>query len=131
MKKNVSLTLMALSMVAVLLGGCEREADVASRNVSRAADEFQVVRRIVFINTWTDSYILSVEGRCSLDNTARAGEFSMTCKHGPGLYKKHFLGLGSNVTYFVQQMEDANVSGDYYKVNFKPTVLLPNLSLNK
>jgi len=125
--------LLALSVVFVALGfsACEREADVASLNVSRAADEFQVVRRIVFINTWTDTYLLSIEGRCALGNRDSAGQLTVTCKHGPGLYKKHFLGLSNNVTYLVEQMEGANVSGDYYKVNFKPTVMLPSLSFNK
>lgn len=32
----------------VLLTACERDADVASRNLSRAADMFEVNRRVVF-----------------------------------------------------------------------------------
>jgi len=128
--KRVYLAL-AIMVSAVGLSACEREADVASRNVSRAADEFEVVRRIVFVNSWTDNYLLSIEGRCSLGNRDSQGQLSVTCKHGSGRYKKHFLGLGANVTYFVEQMDDVGVSGDHYKVNFKPTVLLPSLSLNR
>jgi len=59
--KRVYLAL-AIMVSAVGLSACEREADVASRNVSRAADEFEVVRRIVFVNSWTDNYLLSIEG---------------------------------------------------------------------
>ncbi len=124
---------LAISLIVAALGlaACEREADVASRNISAAADEFQIVRRIVVINTWTDNFLLEIIGRCSLGNQDGQGQRTITCKHGHGQYKKHFTGLGANVTYFVEQLDAANVSGDYYKVNIKPTVLIPNLSLNK
>ena len=58
---------LALVLFAVLLTGCS-QADTASRNLSSAADNFEVVRRIVFYNGITGEYILTIEGLCSLGN---------------------------------------------------------------
>lgn len=109
-----------------LLAGCN-DADVASRNLSTAADNFQIDRRIVFYNGITDTYMLTLEGRCSLGNNDSAGQLTVTCKTGPNAYKKHFLGLSDNVTYFVQQLEDADVSTYHYSVVFKPQTILPDI----
>ena len=55
-------------------------------------------------------------------------ELTVTCKVGSG-YKKSFLGLSDNVTYFVEQMDAADVSTDHYRVIFKPTVILPDIDV--
>ena len=54
---------------ALLLGGCQRDAQVASSNLSKAADMFEVNRRVVFYNGITGEYILTVEG-LALSTTA-------------------------------------------------------------
>ena len=114
----------------VLLVGCGRPADVASRNLSLAADNFQVPRRIVFYNGITDTYMLTVEGLCSLGNADPAGELSITCKTGPSSYIKNFLGLSDNVTYFVEQLEGVNVSTYQYRVIFRPTTIIPSIGVD-
>lgn len=110
---------------AVAVTGCSREADVASRNLSVAADQFEINRRIVFYNGITGDYILTIEGRCSLGNRDPDGQLSVTCKTGPEEYKKHFLGLSDNVTYFAEQLEPAAVNVYQYRVVFRPTTILP------
>lgn len=122
------MSIAALCVVG-LLAGCS-EADVASRNLSRAADKFQVVRRIVFINAITDKYLLTIEGRCTLGNLDKARELSVTCMTGDQQYKKHFLGLSDNVTYLVEQLEGKNVSTYHYKVIFRPTTILPDIDID-
>ena len=82
--------------VALLAAGCS-QADVASENLSKAADSFEVNRRIVFYNGISGEYMLTIEGLCSLGNADPAGQLSVTCKTGPSEYKKHFLGLSDNV----------------------------------
>lgn len=113
----------------VLLGGCEKEADVASKNLSTAADQFEIDRRIVFYNGITDTYMLVIEGRCALGNHDVPGELTITCKTGPNVYKKHFLGLSDNVTYFVEQLEPAAVSGYRYRVTFNPSAIIPDIEI--
>jgi len=119
-----------LVLLAVLfaVSSC-KEADVASHNLSRAADEFEINRRIVFYNGITGDYILSVEGLCSLGNQDSSGQLTVTCKTGNSAYKKHFLGLSDNVTYFAEQLEDAKVSGYHYKVIFKPLSIIPDVDI--
>lgn len=118
------------ALLATLFGvGCTREADVASRNMSIAADMFEVNRRVVFYNGITGDYMLSIEGLCSLGNQDTQGRLSVTCKVGPSSYKKHFLGLSDNVTFFVEQMEPNKVSTYYYRVVFRPQSILPDVDV--
>jgi hypothetical protein len=112
------------------MAACVNQADVASRNLSVAADNFEIVRRIVFYNGITDSYMLTIEGLCSLGNNDDPGKISITCKTGPNEYKKHFLGLSDNVTFFVEQLEAAPVSTYYYKVIFRPQTIIPDVDVD-
>lgn len=96
------------------LTACNTDADMASMNLSKAADQFEIERRVVFLNGITDTYLLSIEGRCSIDDDG--GQLEVTCKTGEDAYKKHFLGLSDNVSYFVEQVESADVSVYHYRV---------------
>jgi hypothetical protein len=118
----------AVSAIGLLVGlaACN-DADVASHNLSKAADQFEINRRIVFYNGITDSYMLTIEGLCSLGNHDSPKELTVTCKTGPRAYKKHFLGLSDNVTYFVEQIDGADVSTYHYRVIFKPQTILPDI----
>lgn len=114
--------------MALMAGSCDQQpADVASRNLSTAADNFEITRRIVFYNGITDSYMLTIEGMCSLGNYDSAKQLTVTCKTGVDAYKKHFLGLSDNVTYFVEQLDPAKVSTYHYRVVFRPQTILPDI----
>lgn len=126
MKKTI-LAALALPLI-IGLAGCS-DADVASSNLSRAADQFEINRRVVFYNGVTGEYILTIEGLCSLGNDDDEGQLSVTCKTGPAGYKKHFLGLSDNVTYFAEQIETAAVSPYHYRVVFKPSVIIPDIEI--
>lgn len=119
--------LLLVTAAAIGLAACEKDADIASRNLSNAADMFEINRRIVFYNGITGNYILVVEGLCSLGNFDKARELSVTCKTGPREYKKHFLGLSDNVTFFAEQIDSANVSPYHYRVIFKPASIIPDI----
>ena len=114
----------------VLLVGCNSEANVASNNVSRAADQFEIMRRIVFYNGINGDYVLVIEGLCSIGNFDEAGELSVTCKTGSSEYKKHFLGLSDNVTYFAEQLESAKANAYHYRVIFRPTTIIPDIEVD-
>ena len=127
MKKLLVIAASLLMVFAV--GGCRNEADVVSQNISTSADQFEVLRRVVFYNGITGDYMLTIEGFCSLGNHDATGELTVTCKVAGGEYKKHFLGLSDNVTYFVEQLNAANVSKDHYRVVFKPSVIIPDVDI--
>lgn len=115
-----------IGIVALLLGACT-DAEVASANLSKAADQFEIDRRVVFFNGITDSYLLTIEGKCSIEADELDRQLEVTCKIGPEEYKKHFLGLSDNVSYFVEQLESADVSEYRYRVIFKPSVIVPDI----
>ena len=121
--------LAGLGAAGILVGmtACS-DADVASRNLSKDADNFKISRRITFYNGITDKYILVIEGKCALGNADDPGEVTVTCKTPEG-YKKHFLGLSDNVTYVVEQLADAEVSTSQYKVVFKPSTVVPDVEV--
>lgn len=125
--KRLLLSVLAIALLGIILAGCDTSANVASRNLSKAAEEFQIERRIVFYNGITDTYILSVEGRCSVDFFT--DKFTVTCKIGEGKFVKHYLGRADNVFPFVEQLEVADVSTYRYKVIFKPTIIIPDIDL--
>ena len=115
------------TLAIATLAGCSSDADVASRNMSKAADNFDVARRIIFYNGVTGEYMLTIEGYCSLGNNDTKGKLSVTCKTGPGAYKKHYLGLSDNVTFFLEQLDAKNVGVNFYRVVFKPSVIIPDV----
>lgn len=122
------LAAVALFVVALggVIGGCgDTDADVASENLSKAAEQFEIDRRIVFYNGITDKYMLVIEGKCSIEDEGR--QLEVTCKlPNSGGFKKHYLGLSDNVTYITEQLAGAEVSTSQYRVIFKPEVLIPD-----
>ena len=126
---KTTMKLIAMFAAAAAIAGCSRDADVASRNLSAAADQFELQRRIVFYNGITGSYMLSIEGKCSIDNALTARSVAVTCKTGLAEYKKHLLGLSDNVTFFVEQLEPVAVSVYRYRVIFKPEAIIPSIDL--
>ena len=112
------------------LAGCDSDAKVASRNLSEAADAFEINRRIVFYNGITDTYMLTVEGRCSIEVDNADKQLEVTCKTGEKAFKKHFLGLSDNVSYVAEQIDAANVSTYHYRVQFKPQSIVPDIRVD-
>jgi len=104
------------------LAGCISDADQASINLSKAAEQFEIDRKIVFYNGITDEYVAVIEGKCSVETPGR--QLEVTCKVGPNAFEKHFLGLSDNVTFFALQTETADVSVYHTRIIFKPQSIL-------
>ena len=119
--KKVILTAMA----AVFLTGCINDAEMASYNLSQSAENFEIDRRIVFYNGINGEYMLTIEGRCAIED--QGNQLEVTCKINRNEYAKHFLGLSDNVTYFAEQMETADVSVYHHRITFKPQSILPDV----
>ena len=124
MKKILFLVLLLLFL------GCSdfySDANIASRNLSVAADQFEVLRRVVFYNGITDKYILLIEGYCSVE--FYTDKFVVTVKNNDGTYRKHYLGRADNVFPFVEQLDKSEISSDNYRVIYKPKSIFPNIDL--
>lgn len=130
--RKVTTTLVAAAAAGMLaLTGCTAEADTASDNLSKAADQFEVLRRIVFFNGITDTYLLEIQGFCSL--TDEGNQLEVTCKiaegDDAGSYEKHFLGLSDNVSYFAEQLDPLSVDPFHHRIIFRPETILPDIDL--
>jgi hypothetical protein len=121
---NIRTKITAAVFAGLALAGCGAQADVASENLSTAADNFEIDRRVVFFNGITDTYLLTIEGRCAIKD--EGGQLEVTCKIGPDQFKKHFLGLSDNVSYFVEQTKAVDASTYQYRVIFRPSTIIPD-----
>lgn len=120
-------TLAVAAAAVVSVAACTSDAQVASDNLSKEADNFEVPRRIVAVNGITDKYILEVVGYCNIHVDREDHQLEITCKTGPEEFVKDFYGLSDNATYFVEQVEPKKVSTDHVQVNFHPETLIPDI----
>lgn len=127
--KNV-LRNMILGIAIVVLSGCMAESETAAYNVSQAAHNFEVYRRVVFYNGITGEYILTIEGLLSVTPDDRNSDWvAVIVKTGPTSYKKHYLGVSDNVTWFCEQMEPIQADPFHYRVFFRPATIIPDIEV--
>lgn len=123
---RITRIVLAAAVAAGALTACESDADKVSTNLSKDAEQFKVVRRIVGINGITDKVEFLVEGRCSIETPG--GRLDVVCKEEGG-YKKHFVGLSDNMFYIATQLEVRNVSTYRTKIIIKPENIVPDFDL--
>lgn len=128
MKRTFALASAGLISLVVLTG-CTSAADQANQNLSQAADNFEVPRRIVGINGITDKVLFSVEGFCSL--TVDQKKLDVLCKvNKDGSVERTSLGLSDNVTYVVTQLSGVKVDLFRPRIIFRPETIVPNFELS-
>ena len=123
-KKHVFLSL--LVSVAMLGTSCMQQADRVSSNLSKEADNFNIVRKITVINCIKGDVLFQITGRISIKADNNDNQLEITVEDN-GRYAKHFIGLSDNVTYVVEDlMVGANdVSKYHYAINFNPNMWIP------
>ena len=109
------LTMMALIM---LLTGCEK-SDRVNFNIRREANNFNVYRRVVAINTRLNETLFAVEGYISI-NVDTDGDLNVTIQTGEEEFKLFYAHLGNDVTYTVIQIEPSSVTPYAYNISFFP-----------
>lgn len=108
-------TIMALIM---LLTGCEK-SDRVNYNIRREANNFNVYRRVVAINTRLNETLFAVEGYISIDVDSD-GDLNVTIQTGEEEFKLFYAHLGNDVTYTVIQTEPSSVTPYAYNISFFP-----------
>jgi hypothetical protein len=126
MKKIVAILLVIMCLVGCLTG-CSEAANV-NHNLSQAADNFQVIRKITVYNARTDLIIMEMEGAMSLSNTSTS-ELVVTCMTGPNTYKKNYIYLNEYVIYVVEDITGTVTDPYHYKIHFYTA--LPDIDINK
>ena len=109
--------------VGVSLSACT-EAEKVSYNVSKEADNFNVVRRVAVINTRTDKVEFEVMGNISVD-TSNENKLVIIAETGKDTYKKHLVNMTDWNMYVVEDLEGADVNKYRYEVNYMPESIIP------
>ena len=115
-KKYLILSLFIM-MFATSITACslEDEADVASYNISKEADNFNVYRKIKVINNQSDVVLLEFEGWCSITKDNSDNQLELTYRVGKDTYYKDFIGLNDRTTYVITQVDGSNVDKYHYE----------------
>ena len=119
-----------LTTAVMLASGCT-EADKVSQNISQEADNFNVFRRVVVVNTMTDKILFELDGYFSLNVDSEEDQLEITCEIDDGVYKKHFIGLGRNVAYTVEDLSGAIVDPYHYEMHYLPEGNVVNFKFKK
>jgi hypothetical protein len=124
MKKIIVL---AITLVLLLtLAGCGTQASRASYNLSKQADNFNVVRQVTIINCIEGEVLFQMTGKLSIEADEVEDQLEIIVEDN-GTYVKHFIGLSDNVTYVIEDLNmGANDVSNYrYTINFNPKMWLP------
>lgn len=123
--KSLLAVLVALGIVALLLSmtGCGRESERVSYNIAQEADNFNVIRRVVVINTRTDKAEFECIGRISVEIESK--RLNVIVETDKGVYKKHIINLTGNNMYIVEDIGGAKVNQYKYEINYLPETIQP------
>ena len=102
-------------------------AENVNYNLSQAADNFECLRKITVYNARTDLIVMEMEGAMSISNNS-SNEQVVTCKTGPGEYKKNYIYLNEYVIYVVEDITGTTTNPYHYKVHFYTA--LPDVDVN-
>ena len=120
MKKVVIAVMVALTAV-IGITGCTESSKV-SYNVSKEADNFNVVRRITVFNIRTDKVLLQMTGTFALHNSSE-NELEVICELPGEKYQKHYIYLNDWTTYIVEDLDESQVDKYSYELNFLPEMV--------
>ena len=124
MRKKVIAVIAAVSMLVLTLTACQ-EADRVSSNISKEADNFNIVRELTVINNFSDTVVFQMKGNLSIKADTEDQQLEITVKEAEGVYKKHFVGLSTFTTYVVEDITGSDVATSKYTLSFNPKMLLP------
>lgn len=116
--------ILAVAIAVMVLAGC-REATRVSYNVSKQADNFNVVRRLTVINTRSDKCILQMVGKMSIEDQRDGIAVLIEIDREKGIYQKHYIYMNEWTMYTVEDVSGVNVSRYAYEMEFMPQSLIP------
>ena len=118
-------SLLIIAMVSCCLTGC-REATRASYNVSKQADNFNIVRQVTVIDCINGDVMFQMTGKMSVYADTEDNQLEIVVEDS-GTYTKHIIGLSDNVTYVVEDLNlgSNDVSKYHYTINFNPKMWVP------
>lgn len=123
--KRKLLFVISLMVLMFTFIGCESQADRVSHNLSKEADNFNVIRQLTVINCIEGDVLFQMTGKMSIKADTTDHQLEITVEDEDGTYKKHFVGLSDNVTYVVEDISKNEVSKYKYTLNYNPKMWIP------
>lgn len=125
MKKKIVAAIIAVS-AAVGVAACSEASKVES-NLTKEADNFNVVRQLTVINCLQGDVLFQMTGKMSITADIGDNQLEIIVENDDGNYTKHFVGLSDNVTYTIEDLNlGANDVEKYkYTLNFNPEMWIP------
>ena len=117
--------LAAFVCASALIGCASDDATVARHNMTRAADNFELMRRIVFYNVRLGQNVVTVEGKCSIEYGNDRTEY--ICKLGEDRFVRNFLSSSNDIVAIVEQMDPVPVNVYHFRRTFKPQSIIPDV----
>lgn len=114
--------LIVLALIAISLAGC-RQSSRVSYNIAQEADNFNVLRRVVVINTRTDKAEFECIGRIAVE--VGENRLDIIVETEDNKYQKHIVNLTGNNMYIVEDLGKADVNNFKYEINYLPEMILP------
>lgn len=125
MKKKLVLVTLLVTLLFVFTGCEERQSEIVSYNLSKEADNFNVVRQLTVINCIQGDVLFQMTGKMSIIADTADNQLEVTVEDENGKYQKHFIGLSDNVTYVVEDIRATDVDRYNYTLNYNPKMWLP------
>ena len=135
MKEGLKITIKFITIIAVLiimgllavtsLSGCARQSDFVSYNISKEADNFNVIRRLTVINARSDKVILQMVGRMSIVDQEEGLDCIVEINRKKGIYQKHFIYTNEYTIVTVEDVSGVKVSQYDYEFEIMPETLIP------
>lgn len=125
MKRKILVAIIAVSAAAGITA-CSEASRVES-NLTKEADNFNVVRQLTVINCLQGDVLFQMSGKMSITADVSDNQLEIIVENEDGNYTKHFVGLSDNVTYTIEDLNlGANDVNKYqYTLNFNPNMWLP------
>ncbi len=127
MKKITSIIMVIVLICTCFVFTSCTAADNVNHNLSQAADNFEVCRRITVYNARTDLIVMEMEGYMSISNNSTS-ELVVTCKTGVTEYKKNYVYLNEYVIYVVEDISGTVTDPYHYRIHFYGAV--PDIDIN-
>lgn len=123
--RKIIITAIVVVMIVGMLTGC-RQAERVNYNVSKEADNFNVVRRLAVINTVNGEPVFEMIGRFSVEADTEDNQLEVVVETQKHKYKKHIIGLNDATTmYVVEDINGADVNKYKYEINYLPKTIQP------
>lgn len=122
MKKKLITTILAVCTTLTILTGCSQSGKV-SVNLSKEADNFNVVRELTVINAIQGDVLFTMVGKLSVETTE--SKLYVIVEDENGDYQKHIIRLSDNITYVLEQKDFKDVENYKYTLNYNPKMWIP------